>query len=61
MNISYVDKDGKKTVIKGKVGDNILYLAHRFGIEMEGNFDFELYFYSILTCAIYFCKNFRCL
>lgn len=36
VNIVYVDKDGNKTNVRGKVGDNILYLAHRYGIHMEG-------------------------
>lgn len=27
--VNFVDKDGKRTEIKGKVGDNVLYLAHR--------------------------------
>lgn len=36
VNIVYVTKDGKKHPVKGKIGDNALYLAHRYGIEMEG-------------------------
>lgn len=36
VNITYIDKDGKKFPVKGKIGDNVLYLAHRHGIEMEG-------------------------
>lgn len=32
----YMDKDGNRHEIRGKVGDNVLYLAHRYGIEMEG-------------------------
>lgn len=32
----YIDKDGNKTNVRGKVGDNALYLAHRYGVEMEG-------------------------
>lgn len=36
VNIVYIDKDGKKTNVRGKVGDNVLYLAHRYGVEMEG-------------------------
>ena len=34
----FVDRDGERHEIKGKVGDNVLYLAHRYGIEMEGSF-----------------------
>ncbi|KPJ16147.1 Adrenodoxin-like protein, mitochondrial [Papilio machaon] len=37
VNITYVDKDGKKTKVRGKVGDNVLYLAHRYGVEMEAD------------------------
>lgn len=29
VSVNFVDKDGKRTEIKGKVGDNVLYLAHR--------------------------------
>lgn len=36
VNVVYVDKDGVKINVKGKVGDNILYLAHRYEIPMEG-------------------------
>lgn len=36
VNITYIDKNGKETLVRGKVGDNALYLAHRYGITMEG-------------------------
>ncbi|PSN56707.1 Adrenodoxin-like protein [Blattella germanica] len=36
VNITYIDKDGNRLPVRGKVGDNVLYLAHRHGIEMEG-------------------------
>lgn len=29
VHVAFVDKDGKRTVVKGKIGDNVLYLAHR--------------------------------
>ena len=32
----FVDRDGIRHDIKGKIGDNVLYLAHRYGIELEG-------------------------
>ncbi len=38
VNITYEDRDGQRLAIKGKVGDNALYLAHRHNIEMEGLF-----------------------
>lgn len=31
VRVSFVDKDGKRTEVKGKIGDNVLYLAHRYG------------------------------
>jgi len=36
VNITYIDKNGNKIPVRGKVGDNVLYLAHRYGIELEG-------------------------
>ena len=36
VNIVVVDRDGVRHEVKGKVGDNVLYLAHRYEIEMEG-------------------------
>lgn len=29
VQVVFVDKDGKRTGVKGKIGDNVLYLAHR--------------------------------
>lgn len=29
VRVTFIDKDGKRTEVRGKVGDNILYLAHR--------------------------------
>lgn len=39
----YIDKDGKRVKVRGKVGDNALYLAHRYGIEMEGMFGIVMF------------------
>ncbi|CAK1549132.1 unnamed protein product [Leptosia nina] len=50
VNIVYVDKEGKKTKVRGKVGDNVLYLAHRYGIEMEGACEASL---ACTTCHVY--------
>lgn len=36
VTITYVDREGDSHTVQGKVGDNVLYLAHRHGIEMEG-------------------------
>ncbi|XP_069363428.1 adrenodoxin-like protein 1, mitochondrial [Maniola hyperantus] len=50
VNIVYIDKDGKKTKVRGKVGDNVLYLAHRYEIEMEGACEASL---ACTTCHVY--------
>ena len=46
VNITYIDKNGKSIPIQGKVGDNVMYLAHRHNIEMEGKLLFGLYCFS---------------
>nr|CAD7438601.1 unnamed protein product [Timema bartmani] len=50
VRITYIDKDGKRTEVKGKVGDNVLYLAHRYGVEMEGACEASL---ACTTCHVY--------
>lgn len=50
VNVKYVDKDGKETLVRGKVGDNVMYLAHRYGIEMEGACEASL---ACTTCHVY--------
>lgn len=36
VNITFINKDGSRSPIRGKIGDNLLYLGHRYGIEIEG-------------------------
>ncbi|KOC67344.1 Adrenodoxin-like protein, mitochondrial [Habropoda laboriosa] len=50
VNVTYIDKMGKRIPVKGKVGDNVLYLAHRYGIEMEGACEASL---ACTTCHVY--------
>ena len=50
MNITYIDKHGKETKVRGKIGDNALYLAHRYGVEMEGACEASL---ACTTCHVY--------
>lgn len=50
MNITYIDKDGNRIKVRGKVGDNVLYLAHRYNIEMEGACEASL---ACTTCHVY--------
>lgn len=30
VNITYITRDGTEKKVRGKVGDNVMYLAHRF-------------------------------
>ncbi|EEZ98188.2 adrenodoxin-like protein 1, mitochondrial [Tribolium castaneum] len=50
VNITFVTKDGEKVPVKGKVGDNVLYLAHRYKIPMEGACEASL---ACTTCHVY--------
>nr|CAG4648335.1 EOG090X0GMO [Moina brachiata] len=50
VNITFIDKEGKKRPVRGKVGDNVLYLAHRYGIELEGACEASL---ACSTCHVY--------
>ncbi|GJQ86261.1 putative 2 iron, 2 sulfur cluster binding protein [Trypoxylus dichotomus] len=50
VNITFIKKDGEKVKVRGKVGDNILYLAHRYEIPMEGACEASL---ACTTCHIY--------
>lgn len=50
VNVIFVDKDGNKKHVRGKVGDNALYLAHRYEIAMEGACEASL---ACTTCHVY--------
>ncbi|TMW51475.1 hypothetical protein DOY81_003446 [Sarcophaga bullata] len=50
VRVTYIDKNGKRIEVKGKVGDNVLYLAHRYEIEMEGACEASL---ACTTCHVY--------
>ncbi|XP_022246425.1 adrenodoxin-like protein, mitochondrial isoform X2 [Limulus polyphemus] len=50
VNVVFVTKDGKRIPVRGKIGDNVLYLAHRYGIEMEGACEASL---ACTTCHVY--------
>lgn len=50
VNVVFVDRDGVRHDIKGKIGDNVLYLAHRYGIELEGACEASL---ACTTCHVY--------
>ena len=47
VNITYITRDDERIDVKGKVGDNVMYLAHRYGIDIEGKAqlsEFLIYF-----------------
>ena len=50
VNVTFVDRDGVERRVRGKVGDNVLYLAHRYGIELEGACEASL---ACSTCHVY--------
>ncbi|KAL0108444.1 hypothetical protein PUN28_015176 [Cardiocondyla obscurior] len=50
VNVTFIDKTGKTIKVKGKVGDNVLYLAHRYEIDMEGACEASL---ACTTCHVY--------
>lgn len=49
-----MDKNGHRIPVRGKIGDNVLYLAHRHGIEMEGACEASL---ACTTCHVYVNSN----
>ena len=40
----YIEKDGTRIPVAAKIGDNVMYLAHRHQVELEGNQNFYLNF-----------------
>ncbi|KAI6180912.1 2Fe-2S ferredoxin-type domain-containing protein [Aphelenchoides besseyi] len=50
VNLTYVTRDDEKLRIRGKIGDNVMYLAHRYDIEIEGACDAAL---ACCTCHVY--------
>ncbi|XP_072346946.1 ferredoxin-2, mitochondrial [Scyliorhinus torazame] len=50
VNVTFIDRSGRRIPVKGKVGDNILHLAHENGIELEGACEASL---ACSTCHVY--------
>ncbi|XP_026869382.1 ferredoxin-2, mitochondrial [Electrophorus electricus] len=50
INVVYIDRSGQRTPVKAKVGENVLYLAHRHGVDLEGACDASL---ACSTCHVY--------
>lgn len=54
VNIIFINKNGDRIPVKGKIGDNLLYLAHRYEIPMEGACEASL---ACTTCHVYINSN----
>eukprot|EP00124_Ichthyophonus_hoferi_P002090 Ihof_evm2s131 gene=Ihof_evmTU2s131 len=50
VNIDVIGRDGVHKSVRGKVGDNVLYLCHRYGVELEGACEASL---ACSTCHVY--------
>ncbi|XP_077380164.1 ferredoxin-2, mitochondrial [Festucalex cinctus] len=50
VNVVYIDRSGQRIPVRAKVGDNILYLAHKNGIDLEGACEASL---ACSTCHVY--------
>ncbi|KHN88074.1 Adrenodoxin-like protein, mitochondrial [Toxocara canis] len=50
VNVTFILRDGTSKKVRGKVGDNVMYLAHRYGVEIEGACEASL---ACSTCHVY--------
>ncbi|KAI3353292.1 hypothetical protein L3Q82_019833 [Scortum barcoo] len=50
VNVVYIDRSGQRIPVKAKVGDNVLFLAHKHGIDLEGACEASL---ACSTCQVY--------
>lgn len=50
VTVSVIDRNGNKSLMKGKVGDNLMYLAHRYQVDIEGACEASL---ACSTCHVY--------
>lgn len=55
VNISYVDRDGERHTIKGKAGDNVMYLGQKHDLDVEGACEASL---ACCTCHVYVKEEF---
>lgn len=51
VNVVYIDRSGQRIPVQARVGDNALYLAHKHGIELEG--EFTLLFISVCLRLVF--------
>ncbi|XP_075594160.1 ferredoxin-2, mitochondrial [Balearica regulorum gibbericeps] len=50
VNVVFVDRTGRHVPVRGRVGDNVLHLAQRHGLELEGACEASL---ACSTCHVY--------
>ncbi|XP_078285399.1 ferredoxin-2, mitochondrial isoform X2 [Rhinoraja longicauda] len=50
VNVTFIDRSGQRVPVKGKVGDNVLYLAQEHGVDLEGACEASL---ACSTCHVY--------
>ncbi|KAM8793854.1 ferredoxin-2, mitochondrial [Eudromia elegans] len=50
VNVVFVDRAGRRVPVRGRVGDNVLHLAQRHGLELEGACEASL---ACSTCHVY--------
>ena len=52
VNVVYIDRQGKRHKIRAKVGDNAMYLAHRYNIELEGMSSSVTFYPKAYICLV---------
>jgi hypothetical protein len=52
VNVVFINKDRKHIPIRGKIGDNLMYLGHRYGVEIEGYLKFIYISFDIVLNEI---------
>ncbi|TGZ74676.1 hypothetical protein CRM22_000817 [Opisthorchis felineus] len=50
VTVNVIGRDGSQSTMKGKIGDNLMYLAHRHNVEIEGACEASL---ACSTCHVY--------
>ncbi|KAM8960935.1 ferredoxin-2, mitochondrial [Pelodytes ibericus] len=55
VDVTFVDRSGCHVPVKGKVGESVLYLAHRYDIDLEGACESSL---ACSTCQVYVSPEF---
>ncbi|KAM5238657.1 ferredoxin-2, mitochondrial [Ctenodactylus gundi] len=50
VNVVFVDRAGRRVAASGRVGDNVLHLAQRHGVDLEGACEASL---ACSTCHVY--------